>query len=52
MLWQSLGCLKKGLASRVESQDDRRVRIVALTKNGKDVIFPMIFRAPRGNRVF
>ncbi len=35
--------LEKGLVSRVESQDDRRVRIVALTKNGKDVIVP-IFR--------
>jgi len=35
--------LEKGLASRVESRDDRRVRIVALTKNGKDVIVPMIF---------
>jgi MarR family transcriptional regulator, 2-MHQ and catechol-resistance regulon repressor len=35
--------LEKGLVSRVESRDDRRVRIVALTKNGNDVIVP-IFR--------
>jgi MarR family transcriptional regulator, 2-MHQ and catechol-resistance regulon repressor len=35
--------LEKGLVSRVESPDDRRVRIVALTKNGSDVIVP-IFR--------
>jgi MarR family transcriptional regulator, 2-MHQ and catechol-resistance regulon repressor len=35
--------LEKGLVSRVESRDDRRVRIVALTKNGSDVIVP-IFR--------
>jgi MarR family transcriptional regulator, 2-MHQ and catechol-resistance regulon repressor len=35
--------LEKGLVSRVESPDDRRVRIVALTKAGKDLIVP-IFR--------
>src|SRR5580704_17421652 len=35
--------LEKGLVSRVESQNDRPVRIVALTKTGKDVIVP-IFR--------
>ena len=35
--------LEKGLVSRVESPDDRRVRIVALTKSGKDLIVP-IFR--------
>jgi MarR family transcriptional regulator, 2-MHQ and catechol-resistance regulon repressor len=35
--------LEKGLVTRVESADDRRVRIVALTKNGKDLILP-IFR--------
>ena len=35
--------LEKGLVSRVESPDDRRVRIVALTKDGKDLIVP-IFR--------
>ena len=29
----------KGLVSRVESIDDRRVRIVALTPRGKDLIF-------------
>src|SRR5260221_14046054 len=34
----------KGLVSRVESCDDRRVRIVALTPRGKSVITP-IFRA-------
>jgi MarR family transcriptional regulator, 2-MHQ and catechol-resistance regulon repressor len=33
--------LEKGLVSRLESPDDRRVRIVALTKNGKDVIGPI-----------
>lgn len=35
--------LEKGLVSRVESPDDRRVRIVALTESGKDLIVP-IFR--------
>jgi MarR family 2-MHQ and catechol resistance regulon transcriptional repressor len=35
--------LEKGLVSRAESPDDRRVRIVALTKSGKDLIVP-IFR--------
>jgi MarR family transcriptional regulator, 2-MHQ and catechol-resistance regulon repressor len=35
--------LEKGLVTRVESADDRRVRIVALTKSGKDLIAP-IFR--------
>lgn len=35
--------LERGLVTRVESSDDRRVRIVALTKTGKDLIAP-IFR--------
>jgi MarR family 2-MHQ and catechol resistance regulon transcriptional repressor len=35
--------LERGLVSRAESTDDRRVRIVALTKAGKDLIAP-IFR--------
>jgi MarR family transcriptional regulator, 2-MHQ and catechol-resistance regulon repressor len=35
--------LEKGLVSRAESPDDRRVRIVALTKSGKNLIVP-IFR--------
>ena len=30
----------KGLVGRVESKDDRRVRIVALTPRGKDLIVP------------
>src|SRR5437879_3873361 len=30
----------KGLVSRVESGEDRRVRIVALTPSGKDLIVP------------
>jgi MarR family 2-MHQ and catechol resistance regulon transcriptional repressor len=30
----------KGLVSRVESAEDRRVRIVALTSSGKDLIVP------------
>ena len=34
---------EKGLVSRAESPDDRRVRIVALTKSGRDLIVP-IFR--------
>src|SRR6476660_6841659 len=34
----------KGLVSRVESAEDRRIRIVALTPRGKSVITP-IFRA-------
>ena len=35
--------LERGLVSRAESPDDRRVRVVALTKNGKDLIVP-VFR--------
>lgn len=35
--------LERGLVSRVASSDDRRVRMVALTKAGKDLIVP-IFR--------
>jgi MarR family transcriptional regulator, 2-MHQ and catechol-resistance regulon repressor len=35
--------IEKGLVSRAESPDDRRVRIVTLTKTGKDLIVP-IFR--------
>ena len=35
--------LERGLVSRVESSEDRRVRMVALTKAGKDMIVP-IFR--------
>jgi MarR family 2-MHQ and catechol resistance regulon transcriptional repressor len=31
---------EKGLVSRVESGEDRRVRIVALTQSGKDLIVP------------
>src|ERR1700721_967450 len=34
--------LERGLVSRVESPDDRRVRVVALTKSGKDVIVPIV----------
>jgi MarR family 2-MHQ and catechol resistance regulon transcriptional repressor len=30
----------KGLVTRVESREDRRVRIVALTQRGKDLIVP------------
>jgi MarR family transcriptional regulator, 2-MHQ and catechol-resistance regulon repressor len=33
--------LEKGLVSRAESTDDRRVRIVALTKAGKELIVPI-----------
>jgi MarR family transcriptional regulator, 2-MHQ and catechol-resistance regulon repressor len=33
----------KGLVSRVESPDDRRIRVVALTPRGKELIVP-IFR--------
>src|SRR5438552_13791456 len=33
----------RGLVSRVESTEDRRIRIVALTPNGKELIVP-IFR--------
>ena len=32
--------VEKGLVSRVESTEDRRVRIVALTSRGKDLIVP------------
>ena len=43
----------KGLVSRVESAEDRRVQIVALTLRGKDLIVPA-FRKHAGqmNRVF
>src|ERR1035437_8080826 len=43
----------KGLVSRVESGEDRRVRIVALTPRGKDLIVPA-FRKHSGQmrRVF
>jgi MarR family transcriptional regulator, 2-MHQ and catechol-resistance regulon repressor len=43
----------KGLVSRVESREDRRVRIVALTQRGKDLIVPA-FRKHSGQmgRVF
>ncbi len=43
----------KGLVSRVESTEDRRVRIVALTPRGKDLIVP-VFRKHSGQmkRVF
>jgi MarR family 2-MHQ and catechol resistance regulon transcriptional repressor len=43
----------KGLVSRIESADDRRVRIVALTPRGKDLIVPA-FRKHAGQmrRVF
>src|SRR5258708_8262379 len=43
----------KGLVSRVESADDRRVRIVALTPRGKDLI-SLAFRKHAGQmrRVF
>jgi MarR family 2-MHQ and catechol resistance regulon transcriptional repressor len=44
---------EKGLVSRVESTEDRRVRIVALTPGGKDLIVPA-FRKHAGQmrRVF
>ena len=32
--------VEKGLVSRAESTEDRRVRIVALTPRGKDLIVP------------
>jgi MarR family 2-MHQ and catechol resistance regulon transcriptional repressor len=43
----------KGLVSRIESAEDRRVRIVALTPRGKDLIVPA-FRKHAGQmkRVF
>src|SRR6201997_3798627 len=43
----------KGLVSRVESAEDRRVRMVALTQSGKDLIVPA-FRKHSGQmmRVF
>jgi MarR family 2-MHQ and catechol resistance regulon transcriptional repressor len=45
--------LEKGLVSRAESPGDRRVKIVALTKSGNDLIVP-IFRKHSGEigRVF
>ena len=43
----------KGLVTRVESTEDRRVRIIALTPRGKDLIVPA-FRKHSGQlkRVF
>jgi MarR family 2-MHQ and catechol resistance regulon transcriptional repressor len=45
--------VEKGLVSRVESTEDRRVRIVALTPRGKELIVPA-FRKHSGQmrRVF
>src|ERR1700680_4031428 len=45
--------VEKGLVSRVESAEDRRVRVVALTPRGKDLIVPA-FRKHSGQmrRVF
>ena len=45
--------VEKGLVSRVESTEDRRVRIVALTPRGKELIVP-VFRKHSGQmrRVF
>src|SRR5260370_8057497 len=37
----------KGLVSRVESAGDRRLRIVALTPRGKDLIVPAFRTLPR-----
>jgi MarR family 2-MHQ and catechol resistance regulon transcriptional repressor len=43
----------KGLVSRVESGEDRRVRIVALTARGKDLIVPAFQKhAGQMRRVF
>src|SRR5580692_2058438 len=44
---------EKGLVTRVESSEDRRIRIVALTPRGKDLIVPA-FRKHAGqmSRVF
>src|SRR4029078_869371 len=42
--------VSKGLVSRAECSQDRRVRIVALTRRGKSVITP-ILRCPVGLRV-
>jgi MarR family 2-MHQ and catechol resistance regulon transcriptional repressor len=43
----------KGLVSRVESTEDRRVRIVALTPRGKDLIVPAFRKhAAQMRRVF
>jgi MarR family 2-MHQ and catechol resistance regulon transcriptional repressor len=44
---------EKGLVSRVESTEDRRVRIVALTPRGKDLILPAFRKhAAQMRRVF
>jgi MarR family 2-MHQ and catechol resistance regulon transcriptional repressor len=44
---------EKGLVSRVESTEDRRVRIVTLTPRGKDVIVPAFQKhAGQMRRVF
>jgi MarR family 2-MHQ and catechol resistance regulon transcriptional repressor len=40
----------KGLVSRVESAEDRRVRIVALTPRGKDLIVPAFRKHSRQMR--
>src|ERR1700674_1669626 len=36
--------LDKGLVSRVESLEDRRVRVVSLTRKGKQLIVPIFWR--------
>jgi MarR family transcriptional regulator, 2-MHQ and catechol-resistance regulon repressor len=44
---------EKGLVSRVESTEDRRVRIVGLTPQGKDLIVPAFRKhAAQMKRVF
>jgi len=39
--------LARGLVSRVESREDRRVRVVSLTSKGKELIAPVFRNMPR-----
>jgi DNA-binding MarR family transcriptional regulator len=46
------GLVKKGLATRVEDPDDRRVRRVAITSAGKDLVETMVAVRQNGMQAF
>ncbi|MGV1047319.1 MAG: MarR family winged helix-turn-helix transcriptional regulator [Solirubrobacterales bacterium] len=46
------GLVKKGLATRVEDPDDRRVRRVAITAAGKDLVETLVAVRQNGMRAF
>ena len=45
------GLVKKGLATRVEDPDDRRVRQVKITESGKDLVETLVAVRQNGMRV-